>query len=192
MTVSVVRQKVALLGDASVGKTSLIRRYVVDRFSDEYITTIGAKVSRKTLRLQVEGREVDLNLLIWDILGQKGYASLQESAFNSAKGVFLVFDLTRPETQESLKTYWLDRVRSIGGPVPGLVVGNKVDLVSSRPEAQRAVEDVAESFGTLGLVSSAKTGENVQEAFAILGKAVLASSGKATGDEREPRSISVG
>ena len=174
---SFVKRKIVLLGDASVGKTSLIRRFVLDQFSDEYLMTIGVKVTKKDLRFEFGPRVVDLSLLIWDVLGQKGYKSLHESAFFEAKGVLLVHDLTRPETRESLENYWMDRVRAINGPIPGVIVGNKVDLVPSRTEAQEEVDAVARRFGTRGFLSSAKTGENVQEAFMTLGRAVLEASG---------------
>lgn len=172
-----MKRKVVLLGDASVGKTSLIRRFVLDQFSDEYITTIGAKVTKKDLRFDLGPQTVDLSLLIWDVLGQKGYKALHDSAFFESKGVLLVYDLARPETKESLEDYWMDRVRAVEGPIPGVIVGNKADLVPSRSEAQKEVDGVAQRFGTRGFISSAKTGENVQEAFMTLGRAVLKVSG---------------
>src|SRR5207249_1578112 len=101
MSPDFIKRKILLLGDASVGKTSLIRRFVVDKFSDDYITTIGTKVTKKDLRFDQGNRTVDLSMMIWDVLGQKGYKGIQESAFRGARGVILVFDLTRPETKAS-------------------------------------------------------------------------------------------
>src|SRR3990170_686092 len=84
MSPDFIKRKVLLLGDASVGKTSLIRRFVVDKFSDDYITTIGTKVTKRDLRLELGNRTVDLSLMIWDVLGQKGYKGIQESAFRGS------------------------------------------------------------------------------------------------------------
>ncbi len=174
MSPDFIKRKVLLLGDASVGKTSLIRRFVVDKFSDDYITTIGTKVTKKDLRLELGNRTVDLSLMIWDVLGQKGYKGIQESAFRGARGVLLVYDLTRPETRESLGEYWIPRVRSVSGAVPMLVVGNKVDLVPSKPKAEDEVSDVGKAHGTQAFVSSAKTGENVESVFVAIGRLVVA------------------
>src|SRR5437773_8000902 len=71
MSPDFIKRKILLLGDASVGKTSLIRRFVVDKFSDDYITTIGTKVTKKDLRLESPGKVTDLTFMIWDVLGQK-------------------------------------------------------------------------------------------------------------------------
>ncbi|HKZ63149.1 MAG TPA: GTP-binding protein, partial [Thermoplasmata archaeon] len=75
-----IKSKVILLGDGSVGKTSLIRRYVTDQFSDSYLTTVGTKVTKKDAIVRIEGRQVPMIMTIWDVLGQKGYAGVQESA----------------------------------------------------------------------------------------------------------------
>src|SRR5438046_784173 len=80
-----IKRKILLLGDGAVGKTSLIRRFVVDKFSDDYITTIGTKVTKKDLRLESPGKVTDLTFMIWDVLGQKGYKGIQESSFQGAK-----------------------------------------------------------------------------------------------------------
>ena len=98
-----VKRKVLMVGEGGVGKTSLIRRFVVDKFSDDYIVTIGTKVTKKDLRIDVGARTVDLSLMIWDVLGQKGYRGIQAASFDSARGVLLVYDVTRPETRDSLE-----------------------------------------------------------------------------------------
>ena len=91
-----IKRKILLLGDGAVGKTSFIRRFVVDKFSDDYITTIGTKVTKKDLRIESPSKAVELTFMIWDVLGQKGYKNIQESAFQGSKGALLVYDVTRP------------------------------------------------------------------------------------------------
>src|SRR6267378_7040900 len=110
------KRKILLLGDGAVGKTSLIRRFVVDKFSDDYITTIGTKVTKKDLRLELGSRTVDLSMMIWDVMGQKGKKGIEECAFRGARGVIVVLDLTRPETRVSFEEYWVPRVRGVAGP----------------------------------------------------------------------------
>ncbi|HYS71199.1 MAG TPA: hypothetical protein VEM95_02140, partial [Thermoplasmata archaeon] len=70
--------KVVLLGDGGVGKTSLVRRFVVDQYSDAYITTVGTKVSKKSVNVGSALDEVEMIMQIWDVLGQKGYSGVQE------------------------------------------------------------------------------------------------------------------
>jgi len=173
MSPDFIKRKILLLGDASVGKTSVIRRFVVDKFSDDYITTIGTKVTKKDLRLEQGSRTVDLTMMIWDVLGQKGYKGIQESAFRGARGVILVFDLTRPETKASFEEYWVPRVRGVAGSIPMIVVGNKVDLVEDKEDALKAVGELGKKHGTPAFVSSAKTGENVEAAFLAIGTLVV-------------------
>ncbi|HKW43051.1 MAG TPA: Rab family GTPase [Thermoplasmata archaeon] len=171
-----VKRKILLLGDGGVGKTSLIRRFVVDKFADEYITTIGTKVTKKDLRIESPGRVTDLTFMIWDVLGQKGYKGIQESSFHGAKGALLVYDVSRPETAQSLQDYWIPHLIAITNAIPIVVVGNKVDLVDSRRDASDALDELKDALETPGFLSSAKTGDNVEETFTALAKAVIAES----------------
>ncbi len=134
-----LKRKVLLIGDGAVGKTSLVRRFVVDKFSDDYITTIGAKVTKKDVRVQAGMDMTDMSMILWDILGQRGFHAVQNSSFQGAKGVILVLDLTRPETAESLKSYWLPRLREVAGKIPTILFANKADLVTERDMAEERV-----------------------------------------------------
>ncbi len=165
------KAKVLLLGDGAVGKTSLIRRFVVDQFGDEYIMTIGTKVSKKDLAITDGGVTHLVALTVWDILGQQGYSAVQTTAFQGAKGVLFVYDATRPETRENLERYWMPRVREVLGTVPSIVAGNKVDLVKDRGAAQEELERFAGPFAIPHFLTSAKTGERVEDAFLKLGRA---------------------
>jgi len=164
------KKKVLILGDGSVGKTSLIRRYVVDRFSDEYITTIGTKTTKKDITLDVGGQEWNLSLLIWDVLGQKGYTEVQTSAFQGAKGVILVYDLSRAETRGSLVDYWIPRVWQVVGKLPMVLFANKADLAPDLAAEEAHLRSLCELYQCEGHLTSAKTGKNVETAFYALGR----------------------
>jgi small GTP-binding protein len=172
-----LKRKVLLLGDGAVGKTSLIRKFVTDKFDDKYITTIGTKVTKKDLRIKEPKREVLLTLLIWDILGQKGYKSVQASSYKGGEGVLLVCDLTRRETLGSLKEYWIPELQKVVGDVPFVFVGNKSDLVDERQITEEELKAMADEFGSPAYLSSAKTGENVEEMFKRLGEVVISDRG---------------
>ncbi len=158
--------KLCLLGDGAVGKTSLVRRFVFDVFDDKYIQTFGTKVSKKSMT--VEGETMDL--MIWDILGQKTHESLHEAYYRGAAGALAVCDFTRPETMKSLKS-WIGSFRSVVGDKPVLILGNKSDLYKAFPLAD--LKSFASSVGCEVLETSAKTGLNVENAFAIIGKKLL-------------------
>ncbi|MFP4546384.1 MAG: Rab family GTPase, partial [Methanomassiliicoccales archaeon] len=115
-------RKVCLLGDGEVGKTSLVRRFVLDVFSDEYIKSFGTKVSKKVLDLG----EVELTLMIWDVLGQKS-SSLHQAYYKGANGALLVGDLTRKDTIADLER-WRNDLLQVTGEKPFLLVANKNDL----------------------------------------------------------------
>lgn len=99
-----IKLKICLAGEAFVGKTSLIRRFVYDEFEDKYITTLGTKVTKKDLQLKVDGADEErVVLMVWDIMGNRGIRDLlQEAYFNRANGALLVCDVTRPETLQEL------------------------------------------------------------------------------------------
>ncbi len=161
-------RKVCLLGDGEVGKTSLVRRFVLDMFSDEYIKTFGTKVSKKVLEID----QKELTLMIWDILGQKA-TSLHEAYYKGANGALLVSDLTHDETITSL-SIWRDDLFKMGGEVPVVLVANKSDL---EWEVDRDIlSDVEESMDGSFVITSAKTGEGVEDAFLMLGKRILEDS----------------
>ena len=181
-----VKQKVLLLGDGAVGKTSLIRRFVLDQFSDDYIATVGTKVTKKDMKLEVRGEDIFLTLVIWDVLGQRGYTSVQQTSFRGARGVLMVWDVTRPETLDSVGEYWIPQLWSIAGKVPIVLTGNKVDLVTRRSPYKERTEEFAEKYQSEIFLSSAKTGENVESIFKTLGKAVLTTKDTRPVEEIKP------
>src|SRR3989442_7561439 len=117
MEVKRMKVKVCLVGEAAVGKTSLIRRFVLDNFDDKYIQTLGTKVSKKELTSSVpEGAgELKIDMTIWDIMGQKGFRELlKEAYFYGARGILAVRDVTRPKTLDDLDD-WIERVYIVNG-----------------------------------------------------------------------------
>jgi small GTP-binding protein len=169
------KKKVLILGDGAVGKTSLIRRFVVDKFADEYITTIGTKTTKKDVALDVGGITWNLSLMIWDVLGQKGYSEVQNSAFQGAKGVILVYDVSRPETRGSLVDYWIPRLWQVVGRMPMIIFANKIDLAEDANADRLQLEMMGELYQCPTCATSAKTGVGVEEAFLALGRELIAA-----------------
>lgn len=168
-----IKRKVMLLGDGAVGKTSLIRKFVTDKFDDKYITTIGTKVTKKELKLIDNETSIYLTLMIWDVLGQKGYKSIQATSLRGADGIIFVCDFTRKETLESLEEYWMANIGKDCSKLEMVFVANKSDLAKDCQFSLNELEQMASKYGSTCYTSSAKTGENVEKLFNSLGRMLL-------------------
>src|SRR2546428_11228096 len=129
MDVRRMKMKVCLVGEAAVGKTSLIRRYVLDDFDDKYIQTLGTKVSKKELQVpRPKGDDpLKVDMTIWDIMGQKGFRELlKEAYFDGGQGVLAVCDIARKSVVEG-QSEDLGGGRSIKGKIPNQFLANKRD-----------------------------------------------------------------
>ncbi|MBU0684420.1 MAG: GTP-binding protein [Thermoplasmatota archaeon] len=186
-----ILKKVVLLGDGGVGKTSLIARYVVNKFDDKYIATIGTKVSRKDIQVVKPNLIINLRMMIWDILGQKEYSKIRSASLSGAQGLILVGDLSRPETIKSLQDFWLKEVHAQVGMIPTVVVGNKVDLAEKNSMTAAVMEAMGQRLGYQTLLTSAKTGANVEEIFNMLGDLLVADlvGAQAKMREKPPQSL---
>ncbi len=166
-SVQTLKTKICLVGDLAVGKTSLIRRYVLNAFSDAYLTTLGTKVSKKVIPVSVpeQGLELKMDMLIWDIMGQHGFQELLKDAyFYGVRGILAVVDLTRKETLEGMGT-WIECVEGVAGRVPIFLAVNKSDLSDQAAFGTPEIEDVARKFRCEYLMTSAKLGTNIEESF---------------------------
>lgn len=154
------QKKVCLLGDFAVGKTSLVRRYVKGRFDDKYLSTIGVKISRKTINRP----SYALNLLLWDLAGGDSYHDTASGYLRGASGALVICDLTRANTTPSLRQY-ITQLRTFNPQVALFLLGNKLDLTAEREISTETLQTLSEEFGCPYLLTSAKTGEGVTEAF---------------------------
>ena len=157
-------KKVILAGSFGVGKTSLFNQFIHNKFDDKYLTTIGVKVNKKVV--DIDGRE--LSILLWDIAGEVSQDKVPVTYFLGASGVIYVFDLSRPTTYKNIA----EDIEYLKGILDGgviRVVGNKRDLVTDEQ-----LENIREQLELpFDIATSAKTGENVEELFFDIGKALL-------------------
>ncbi len=185
-----ILKKVVLLGDGGVGKTSLIARYVVNKFDDKYIATIGTKVSRKDIQFVKPNLIINLRMMIWDILGQKEYSKIRSASLSGAQGLILVGDLSRTETINSLREFWLKEVGQVVGEIPTIIVGNKMDLAEKGSMSVMLLESMGQKLGFPTILCSAKTGENVENLFSILGELLVADvAAQVKTKEKPPQSL---
>lgn len=148
-----------MLGAFSVGKTSLVRRYVESVFSDAYLTTVGVKIDKKTV--EVNGQPVAL--ILWDIAGEDEVASVRMSYLRGAAGYLLVADGTRAATLEVARSLRA-RVEAELGPLPFVLLLNKADLVAEWAVTDEELNALRSSGWSMRL-TSAKTGAGVEDAF---------------------------
>lgn len=167
-----MKVKVCFIGDAGVGKTSLIKRFVLDVFDDRYIATIGTKVTKKIVDVGESDEQAKVMMLIWDIMGQKGFRELlREAYFFGAHGAVAVCDLTNKESLEELR-YWIKALTDVAGDVPIVFAGNKADLENERAIKEQDLHDLAGKYKSKAFLTSAKTGKDVESAFKELAAAM--------------------
>ena len=168
--------KIVLLGDPGVGKSSLITRFVHNRFQASYLMTIGVDILSKQLFVEREKKSTDFSgesikdevlFLISDIGGQERFASVREKFYRGARGCFLVFDLTRSNTLASIKE-WQKGLEGVEEEVIYFLIGNKADLKEQISVSDESIEDMVRELNIPKdsfFITSAKTGEKVEEAF---------------------------
>ena len=158
--------KVILIGSGAVGKTSLLHRFVENKFTFRYKLTIGADFLSKI----IEGYpkpDTTCKLQIWDIGGQDRYKFLRANFFYGANGALMVFDISRWHTFKELDD-WLSDLREFAGKdIPFILIGNKLDLIEdiSGEYDKESAEDLAKRENSVFISTSAKSGENVEGAF---------------------------
>ncbi len=177
------RIKTCLVGDEGVGKTALVRRYVLDQFDDQYIATLGAKVVKKeiTFKSTKTGKETTIILTIFDIMGSRTLREvLQDTYFTGVEGILAVCDITRPATLAGLKQ-WMEAVEKVAGKVPMVLMANKADLAGPATLTKEQVEAAAAGFQCPYFLTSAKTEQNVEHSIKALLVLIIrkAASGQA-------------
>ena len=162
-----LQKKICMLGSFSVGKTSLVRRFVESIFSEAYQTSIGVKVDKKVVRANDE----DVALVLWDIHGEDVYQKIRMSYLRGMSGYLLVIDGTRRQTLDDALAL-NERVIQEAGKVPAILVFNKSDL-ADKWEIDSTRESELTAAGWNIVRTSAKTGDSVEDVFSKLAAAML-------------------
>ncbi len=167
-----ISKKVCLLGDFAVGKTSLVRRFVYNRFDDQYLSTIGVKVSRKTMVVPRENDIVELTIMLWDLAGSQEFDNVRASYLRGVAGAVLVCDLGRGKTIDGLPTY-VEELYKINPNAHITITGNKVDLIAPPQLEVAHVEQMATRLNLPFFLTSAKLDTGVEDLFRQLGKLLV-------------------
>lgn len=171
---SEITQKICLLGDFNVGKTSLVRRFIEDKFSDRYLSTIGVKVSRKLLTVEKENSVTKVSLLLWDLEGNTKFKSITPTYLKGASGAIVVGDLSRSNTLQNMSEH-IELFRNINPQGAIIIALNKADLVSLEQLKQLRLNHGADKYNrVVGVyITSAKTGDQVNQIFGDLSQAIV-------------------
>ncbi len=153
-----LQKKICMLGAFSVGKTSLVRRFVQSTFSDAYLTTVGVKIDKKTM----QAGDRTLDLILWDMAGEDDVSTIRMSYLRGSAGYLLIADGTRAVTLEVARSLH-ERVRAELGDLPFTLLLNKRDL-DDWSVADSDISSLRQAGWSIR-TTSAKTGEGVEEAF---------------------------
>ena len=152
--------KLLLLGDSSVGKTSILLKYISNKFDDSSISTVGVDYMDKI----IDYNKFKIKLQIWDTSGEEKFRTITKNFYRNADGLLVVFDLTKKESYDHIKS-WLDEAKENNDKLKTLLIGNKLDLKDERIVAIDVAKQFAEKNNLKYIETSAKDGTNINESF---------------------------
>ena len=163
-----IKMKICLLGDGGVGKTSLVYRFIQNRFSTDFKSTLGVNL----LKHEVTIDNLRITAQLWDLGGQDKYEGLRKLYLDGSQGALLVFDKTNKSSFDNLEK-WVKSFRDLRGDKPMILIGNKLDLKEFITIDDPTAKSYADSNNMEYLSTSAKTGEQVETAFKSLIKNII-------------------
>ena len=158
-----LKLKIMILGESMVGKTSVINRYVSDKFGERYLCTIGIDFQEKVIKK----KDKVIKLQIWDTAGQERFRNVAKSYFQSSNGFIIAYSICDKESFNQVK-FWLDQINSISeAKTKSILIGTKCDLEEREVEEEEG-RNLADKIGINFLETSSKLNINIKEAFDIL------------------------
>ena len=156
--------KVVLVGDSFVGKTNIMSKYIKNEFHEDSKATVGVEFGSK--QFTVEGHSIKAQ--IWDTAGQERYKAITSAYYKGAKGAFIVYDITRKQSFESVDK-WVNDVSAVADKkITIILIGNKSDLEDQRQVTKEQGEEKANKLELAFLETSAFSGENLDKAFDLM------------------------
>ena len=156
--------KIILIGDSSVGKTNIMNKYLKNQFKEDSRATVGVEFGSK--QFVIDNRKIKAQ--IWDTAGQERYRAVTSAYYKGAKGAFIVYDVTRKETFDSVNRWISDILTTCDKNLTIILIGNKSDLEDQRQISKQQGEEKAKTYQLAFLETSALSGENLEKAFNML------------------------
>ncbi|KAM9294696.1 ras-related protein Rab-13 [Gastrophryne carolinensis] len=169
--------KLLLIGDSGVGKTCLIVRFSEDSFNSTYISTIGIDFKIRTTEIQ--GKKIKLQ--VWDTAGQERFKTITTAYYRGAMGIILVYDITDERSFENIQNWMKSIKENAAAGVQRMLLGNKCDMESRRKVPRERGEKLAKEHGIRFFETSAKSSQNVDEAFNALATDILLQMSRRAG-----------
>ena len=156
--------KVVLVGDSFVGKTNIMSKYLKNEFHEDSKATVGVEFGSK--QFNIEGHSIKAQ--IWDTAGQERYKAITSAYYKGAKGAFVVYDITRKGSFESIYKWVSDLIAAADKKLTIVVIGNKSDLEDQRQVTKEQGEETASKLEVAFMETSALSGENLDKAFEMM------------------------
>lgn len=164
--------KLIIIGDPAVGKTSLIKKFVSDQFSNDYRASIGTNLFLTKIQIDPTTR---VKIAIWDIAGHEKWINSRQIYYMGTRGAIIVGDVTRPETFEQIEKFWYPDVIKSCKKAPIILIANKNDLKNET--SGNEVNDLGGRINAASVIfTSAKTGDNVEDAFKLIAEHTVKQS----------------
>ena len=168
--------KIIVIGDPAVGKTSLLTNFCGEKFNYEYVPTVGVNITKEPVTIKDDmGKDITVNLMVWDIAGQPQFYMLHRPYFNGADGMMLVYDITRSSSFSNINNWYSTSVKYGLSGIPRILIGNKIDLKDERKIILPMAEHLSEKIGAPFFETSALTGEKVKLIFQKIAELTLRS-----------------
>ncbi|MGY5872100.1 MAG: Rab family GTPase [Candidatus Thorarchaeota archaeon] len=165
--------RVVLLGEATVGKTSLLRRYTENVFDEEYKQTLGTTFATKDVDVKDnEGNVRNVRISVWDMGGQSTYRELRRQYMKGSSAAIIVYDVTKPESFMAMNN-WFESFREVCPNAPVMICANKIDLTDKRMVPQEPGTMLRDWFQSEYYETSAKDGTKVTDVFERCAEVVL-------------------
>ena len=157
--------KVVAVGNGGTGKTSMIRRFALNKFDTSYLMTLGVDFTTKGVTIRDQNnKDVNIKVVVADTAGQEYYSTIRPAYYSGAQGALIVFDLTNRKSFESIPR-WISEISAYLPGIPMELVGNKIDLVDSRRVTSAEGQDMAKEKNMTFFETSAKEGNGIDEVF---------------------------
>jgi small GTP-binding protein len=176
--------KVVLIGQSGVGKTSIISRYTTNTFKSSLMSTPGANFITKIVFY--ENEKVNIKFEIWDTAGQERYRSLTKMFYKDANAAVLVYDITRKDSFEQLKSYWAEQIKECPENIIVVIAANKNDLIQKEEVDEEEARKFASDLGAIFVGTTATQVESINELFIEIAKKYTGSEKIEIKDEEDP------
>ena len=180
--------KVVLVGESGVGKTSIITQFIDQTFQEDQQSTTGGTFSTKSVKC---GNNKTLKFEIWDTAGQERYRSLTKMFYKDANAAVLVYDITRKDSFEQLKSYWAEQIKECPENIIVVIAANKNDLIQKEEVDEEEARKFASDLGAIFVGTTATQVESINELFIEIAKKYTGSEQIEIKDEDDPAQAKV-